>query len=301
MSSSSLASRSAWEPRGCRGTLGISPSESAFRRSSGSGSWRSADCTAAGSSARNAGLRSPATSTLYRSGSRERGGVPVPGAVVHRAAERAFAQPCGQRGEVPERVGRDVRARSFRAELFEHRLQGLDRGEPERFGAFGEHDGVEHQRFDVGGVLFGVLQRDLRPVGGPVQHELFVAERFADRLDVLHRFLARERARGRRRAAARTVRRAGPRSCACSRAGELWQFERVRAPGAALVVDDQVAAAQRGGDRLGDEARERVRRLAGPAGEREHGARARGEAALQHAPRSGRSCRAPSRRGRGGP
>ncbi len=152
----------------------------------------------------------------------ERGGVPVPGAVVHRAVERVFAKLCGQRGDVGERVGGDVRAGPFRAELFEYRRQRLDRGEPERFGAFGEHDRVEHERFDVGGVLFGVLERDLRAVGGPVQHELFVARRFADRLDVLHRFLGCKRAaRGPELQRALFVELAAV--LASSSAGELWQ------------------------------------------------------------------------------
>ncbi len=47
----------------------------------------------------------------------QRGGVPMPGSVIHRAAERALAQAGRQARHVARRVGRDPRAGALRAEL----------------------------------------------------------------------------------------------------------------------------------------------------------------------------------------
>ena len=162
---------------GPRGTLGISPSESRCRRSSGSGSWRSADCTAAGSSARRAGFRSPASRIPNRPDSSSVRGVAMARAVVHRAAERVRAQARRERGEIAQRVGRDPGAGALGAEFVERRSDRLEAGDRERFRPVGGHDRVEHERFDVLGVAFGVLERDLRAVGGPVEDELFVSGR----------------------------------------------------------------------------------------------------------------------------
>ncbi len=125
------------------------------------------------------------------------------------------------------------------------------------------------------GVAFGVLQRDLGAIGRAVQHELFIAQGLADRLDVLHRFLAGERAAGGPELQGALFAELADRVGAHfggQRAAERPAVQGVRAAGAALVVDDQVAGPQRGGDGLGDEARQWVGRLAGSAGEREHGA-----------------------------
>ena len=132
------------------------------------------------------------------------------------------------------------------------------------------------------GVLRGVLERHLGPVGGAVEHELFVSGRLAQRLDVLDRFLRREGA-PRGSDVERALFEELPEALAADRFFERGAAERVRGAGAALVEQQQVARAQRGRDRLGDEFVERQRCLPGTAGERDHGiaaGRGSGELAL---------------------
>ena len=215
----------------------------------------------------------------------ERVAVAASGAVVDVTLQRVLAQAGVELRDVAERIGGDVSAGSAGAELAEHLAQGLEGREFEGFRSFGRDDGVEHQRFDVLGVAFGVLERDLGAVGGAVEHELLVAERFAEGLDVLHRFLRRERpARWSEllgaffeEPAGRAVGRVRERR----RVVERLAAQRVRAAGAALVVDDQVAVVERRGDPFGQLAREWIGGLAGSAGEREHGARALRRSALE--------------------
>ena len=70
------------------------------------------------------------------------------------------------------------------AQLAQDARDRSERGALERFRPVGRNDRVEHQRFDVIRVVLGVLLRDLGAVAGAVQHELFIAARLADRLDV---------------------------------------------------------------------------------------------------------------------
>ncbi len=86
-------------------------------------------------------------------------------------------------------VGRDPSAGIVGAQLTKHRLDRLEGRDRERFRAIREHNRVEHQRFHVLGIAFGVLLGDLRAVGGAVQDELFIASGLADGLDVFYRFL----------------------------------------------------------------------------------------------------------------
>ena len=119
-----------------------------------------------------AGLEDP-----EQSGLAERGVVAVARAVVHGAAEGALAQSRRQGRDVGHGVGGDPRAGVVRAQLAEHRGDRLEGGDRERFRPVRRHDRVEHERFDVLRVAFGVLLGHLRAVGGAVQHELFVARR----------------------------------------------------------------------------------------------------------------------------
>ena len=274
-SASSIASELSSTAR-LPGTFGISPSESRSRRSSGSGSWRSAECTAAGSSARSAGFRSPASRMSSRSDLVQRRRVALARAVVDRAAERVLAQLRGQARDVGERIGRDAGAGAVRAQLFEHRRDRLEGRDRERFRAVGGHDRVEHQRFDVLGIAFGVLERDLGAVGGSVQDELFIAAGLPQRLDVFDRFLGRVgAARGSDLLRALFEELAARVRCAaerCSaRGSSAGPSRRCRA---GRTRADR-ALAERRRDRLGDEFTQRQRRLARAARERDDGVAAR--------------------------
>ncbi len=154
-----------------------------------------------------------------------------------------------------------VRARALGAQLAQDARHRGERRAVERFGPVGRHDRVEHQRFDVAGVLLGVLLGHLRAVAGAVQHELFIAAGLADRLDVGDGVGGRvEGARGAELVAARFDQRA-------ERVVQVGAFEGVAGErrgqaDAALVEDDQIA---RGGDRaeqFGELFGERQRRLA---------------------------------------
>ncbi len=121
------------------GTLGTRPSAIRFRRSSGSGSPFSAECTAAGNSARSAGFRSPACRMSSRSSSSSDTAWRLPGAVVGRAAERgacAGARPARARSPsglavIPRRRGSAHSSRERRRD----RLRSASIAE--RFGAAG--------------------------------------------------------------------------------------------------------------------------------------------------------------------
>ena len=143
-------------------------------------------------------------------------------------------------------------------------------GAVERVGSVGRDDRVEDQRFDVFGVILGVLERDLGAVGGAVEHELFVAAGDADRFDVGDAVGGRvEGAFGADLAGARRDQRAER----AERAGvfEAVAGERVREAGAALVVDDQVARREHRAEDFGEVFGERHRRLSGAARQRDDG------------------------------
>ena len=112
--------RSFLRPAGLTGTVGMSPSESRCRRSSGSGSLRSADCTAAGSSARSAGFRSPASRMSSRPTLVERAEWRRARAVVDGASERVLAQLRRQPREIGDGVRGDPAAGVPGAEFVEH-------------------------------------------------------------------------------------------------------------------------------------------------------------------------------------
>ena len=70
------------------------------------------------------------------------------------------------------------------AQLSQHARDRRERRQVERFRSVRGHDRVEHERRDAVGVGLRVALGHLRAVGGAVQHELFVAARLPDRLDV---------------------------------------------------------------------------------------------------------------------
>ena len=105
-------------------------------------------------------------------------------AVDHTAAQRPARQPSHEPREVGDGVGGDARAGARGAQLAQDPGDRRERGAVERFGAVRRHDRVEHERFDVARIGLRVLLGHLRAVGGAVQHELFVAARDAQRLDV---------------------------------------------------------------------------------------------------------------------
>ncbi len=157
----------------------------------------------------------------------------------------------------------------FEQSSWSARCDRLEGGDRERFRPAGRHDRVEHECFDALGVALGVLLGDLGPVGGPVQHELFITAGLADRLEVFDRFLG-----GVGAARGPDLQRA-PFGEPAGFDGEAFQrraAERVRHSGAALVEDDQIAVDERRGQRLGGEFAERERGLARSARERDHGA-----------------------------
>ncbi len=100
------------------------------------------------------------------------------------AAQRAAVHAPHDPREVADGVGGDVRALMVGAELAQDARDRFERRAVQRVGAGRRHDGVEDQRFDVRGVLLGVLLCHLGAVGGAPQHELFVAPRAAQGLDV---------------------------------------------------------------------------------------------------------------------
>src|ERR1700722_5659455 len=89
-----------------------------------------------------------------------------------------------QAGDIAEWVGGDAGANVCRAQLFEYRLHRLEHSYRERIVSFWRYYRVEHERFHVLGVAFGVLECPLGAVGDAEQHKLFVAGGLADRLDV---------------------------------------------------------------------------------------------------------------------
>ena len=195
--------------------------------------------------------------------------------VVDRAGQRVAAQVRDQRGQVRDGFRRDAPADVLRAELAQHAGEGLEGRDRERFRAVGGDDRVQHQRFDVLRVAFGVLEGHLGAVGGAVQHELRVAGGATQRLDVLNRFLRRERPAGCADLFRATLEDAFERA---SRAFERGAAQRIRGARPALVEDEQVAPVQGRRQRLGVEFAERQCGLPGAAREREHGARTLGAA-----------------------
>jgi hypothetical protein len=193
------------------------------------------------------------------------------------------AQARGQPGDVAQGCRGDAVAGAFRAELREHRPDRLQRGDLKRFGAAGRLDRVEHQRRNVLGVARRILLGDLRAIGDAVEHELFIARRRSDRLDVGDRFGGRiqppRRPELERAAFKQLPHRADPSGAA--RAVERGTAERPRFAGAALVEDEQVAPRERRAQCLGEKAGERQRRLPRSAGERNHSFIARCRAGLQ--------------------
>ncbi len=141
--------------------------------------------------------------------------------------------------------------------------------EIERVGPGGRHDRVEDQRFDVLRVLLGVLLGDLGAVGGAPQHELFVAPRAAQRLDVGDGVGG-----GVEGAFGPDLFGAGgdqlPGGAVGAGLFEAVAGERVRVAGAALVEDDQIARVEDRSEQFDEGFGERDRGLAGAACERDH-------------------------------
>ena len=163
-----------------------------------------------------------------------------------------------------------ARAGAQRAELAQDARDRRERRAVERIGSVRRHDRVEHERFDVARIVLRVLLGDLRPVGGAVQDELFVAARDADRLDVGDAVGRRvegcasgragrriRRSRRSERSCRRSPVRSGGRTSGCERPMPRWS----------KTIRSRVAAI--GPSRLGELFGERERGLAGAAGERD--------------------------------
>ena len=119
------------------------------------------------------------------------------------------------------------------------------------------------------GVLLRVLLRHLGAVGGAPQHELFVAQRLAQRLDVGDGVEARvEGAFGADLFGARFDQL--PAAVVGAGLFEAVAGERVRVAGAALVEHDQIARVEDRPEQFGERFGERDRRLPRPAGKRNH-------------------------------
>ena len=89
-------------------------------------------------------------------------------AVVGGTSEFVPAQLGGQARQIRQRIGGDAGTGAVRAQLFQRGSHRLEFGDIEGFRPAAQDDRVEHQGFDVLGVAFGVLERDLRAVGGAV-------------------------------------------------------------------------------------------------------------------------------------
>ena len=128
------------------------------------------------------------------------GGVDLP-------ADRLAPDPVHEVEEVVADARGDAVARAGAAQLAQragHRLEGRD---VQDVGALGRHDGVQHERLDVGRVLGGVVERDLGAVGDAEEDELLIAGLDAQRLDVVDRVRGAVEAARRARAGSRTPRR----------------------------------------------------------------------------------------------
>ena len=139
----------------------------------------------------------------------------------------------------------------------------------QRVGPGGGHDGVEDQRFDVLGVLLGVLLGDLGAVGGAPQHELFVAPRAAYRLDVgdgvgggVEGAFGADLVRRRRSISAR-------RSGRSRAASKPWQERGCELPVPRWSKTIRSRVSRIGPSTSVKASSERDRRLPGPAGERD--------------------------------
>ncbi len=215
------------------------------------------------------------------------------------AAQRAAVHELHDPREVADGVGGDLRALVVRAELAQDARDRFERRAVQRVGAGRRHDGVEDQRFDVLGVLLGVLLGDLGAVGGAPQHELFVAPRAAQRLDVGDGVGGGvEGAFGPDLVGARGGQLPG--GAVGAGRFEAVAGERVRVAGAALVEDELIARVEDRAEQFGEVFGERDRGLPRAAGERDdRGARfPDGRAAAADRERDGPR-RAP-RRGRAG-
>ena len=122
--SSSCATRSL-PGSGLIGTLGTSPSAIRFRRSSGSGSPFSAECTAAGQQRAQRRIQVARLEDVEQLELVQRHRVALARAVEGRPAEAVLAQPRDQAREVAERVGRDPGAGAVGAQLAERRRDRL--------------------------------------------------------------------------------------------------------------------------------------------------------------------------------
>ncbi len=243
------------------GRFGTSPSARApagaaagrGRRSAPSGSRRAAAPAAPGSDRRPTARRAaPAR--------RARAACAVARAVVHRAAQRPLAQPRDQSRQVASGSAVMPAQRRPRAQLA-HRPRRRPR-RSESWNGSGPSIGTTESSTSAStccGIAFGVLERDLGAVGGPVQHELLVAES-----------PARSASMSRTDSCVVKAPRAGPicsaQSASRRSSGSLLNrssagtAERVGGAGAALVEDQQVASVQRRRHRARGEFGERAAR-----------------------------------------
>ena len=189
--------------------------------------------------------------------------------VDRAAANAATGHPRDQACEVAHRFAGYPSAGGLSAKLAQDARNGRERRAIERIRPVRRDDRVEHERLDVRGIVLGVALGDLRPVGGPVQHELFVAAALAYRLDVGDRLRGRvQPARFADLTAAQRhrSRRAGLADVFEGRAGEGMREARP-----ALVEGDQVARVDDRPKQLGELIKERNGRLSRSAGQRDHG------------------------------
>ena len=181
-------------------------------------------------------------------------------------------------------TGSRVQGQCLRQSDSQRTRHGVERVQVERIRAVHLDHGVEHQAVHVRGVAQRVGERDLRSVRGPVQGHLLGAELLAKRVDVVGRVAARVEGPAWAQAAGRRRRPRLPASRRLERSSAL-QRSSPGAAAAALVVDHQVAVAiERVQHGRSDGDPEGIRRrLARPAGEREHrGPRGAAAAARAH-------------------
>ena len=197
--------------------------------------------------------------------------------LADRDSKRLRREAVRERRHVAGEVGGRGAAASVRAERRERRRHGAQNVRAERVRQLRRQNGVEEQALDVVRMRERVRQRELRAVGDAVESDLVVAERLADRVEVLCVI-------GRRVEVALRAEGCGAcgRRCALGvrRVRELERraVEQSRRAGAAVVVGDErvpgeEVAVERDVRRRPEI--EHVRRaLAGTAREEEHDAAA---------------------------